>query len=231
MNSASLLDKQVTIAGLPGDPAFRLATEVNEVCELLALRNFKCYLIQSRHHCQPRLENNFISLVKRPDDLCWHTISLHADFIDPAGHAWMTIHDHERWHVLNHLRAAANDGHFTDSTKLVHRRQPADDGVILDRHMPGQCAVVAEDHMVADNAVVRNVRVRQKIPVRPDPCRQSIAGRRVHRRVFPEHIRRADFEKALTAVKLQVLRFQPNAGKRIKFIARPDRRPSVEHDV
>ena len=158
-------------------------------------------------------------------------MAFHANFVDTTGHAGMAVHNHERRHVLNHLRTAADNGHFADSTKLVHRRQPADDGIVLDNHVPGQCAVVAEDHMVADNAIVRDVRVRQKIPVRPDARRQSIAGGGMHCRVFPEHIIRADFEEALTAVKLQVLRFQPDASKRIKFIARPDRRSSVEHDV
>ena len=78
---------------------------------------------------------------------------------------------------------------------------------------------------------MRDVRVRQKISVRPDSRRQPVAGRRMHRRVFPKYILRADFKEALATVKLQVLRLQPDASKRIKLIARPDGRPPIQHDV
>ena len=113
----------------------------------------------------------------------------------------------------------------------MHRRQPADNRVILHHHVPGECAVVAENHMVADDAVVRDVRVRQKVSVRSDSRVQVIAGRSMHRCVFAEHVVRADVEVAFPAGIFQILCFQADTGERVKLVARSDGCQAVDHDV
>ena len=166
--------------------------------------------------------------MERPDDLRRDAIALHANFIHPASRTGMAVHNHIRRHVLHDLCAAANDGHFTDPAELVNRRQPAHNRIILHHHMPGHRAVVAKNHMVADAAVVGNVGIRQKIAVRSNSRVEPVASRCVHRHVFPENIRRADLEITFATGILQVLRLQPETGKRIKFVLRPNGRQPVQ---
>jgi len=203
-------DTDIQIA-LSGEPAFRLATEVNEVGELKALRVYGRDLIQSIVQCQPRPEDNFIGLQKRPDGLRRRTMTLQTDLVHAAGLAGMAVHDHERRHILHDLRTTTDDRHLPDPAKLMHRRQAADDGVILHNHVPSQSAVIAKDDMIADDTIVRNVRVCEKVSMRTNPRMQSIAGRGVNGRVFPENIVRPDVEVTLPAGILKILRFQSDA--------------------
>src|SRR5204863_8193898 len=103
-----------------------------------------------------------------PNGLRLRALALQTDLVNAAGLAGMTIHDHERWHILHDLRTTTDDRHLPDPAKLMYRRQPANDSMILHHTMPGQRAIVAKDDMIADDAIVRDVRIREKAAVRPN---------------------------------------------------------------
>lgn len=50
----------------------------------------------------------------------------------------------------------------------MHGGEPADDDVILDDDMPGECAIVGKDAVVPHDAIVCDVDVTEKIVVIAD---------------------------------------------------------------
>ena len=46
-----------------------------------------------------------------------------------------------------------------DAYELLHGRPPAENGVISDRHMPGEHHVVREQHTLAEPAIMRDMRL------------------------------------------------------------------------
>ena len=70
---------------------------------------------------------------------------LEADEVHAPCARGIPIHDRERRHVLDDFRASSDDGVLPDADELVHGGQSGDDGVILDRHVPGDAGRVRED--------------------------------------------------------------------------------------
>ena len=100
----------------------------------------------------------------------------------------------------------------------MHRRQPADDRMILDGHMARQRRHVGHDDVVAQRAIVRDVTVGQDGVVRTDARDFAVAGRAVNGDVFAEGVAVADFRAGDAALPFQILGFQPEAGEREDFV-------------
>ena len=100
----------------------------------------------------------------------------------------------------------------------MHRRQSADDRVILHRHVAGQRRDVGHDDVVAERDVVRDVAVGQDVIVRADGRDFAVAGGAVDGDVFAKGVVVADLRARDAALPFQVLRFQADAGERENFI-------------
>ena len=122
-------------------------------------------------------------------------------------------------------------GHFADAAELMHRRQPADDRVVLDGHVARERGDVGHDDVVAQHAIVRDVAVGQDVVVRTDARDFAVAGGAVDGDVFAEGVVVADFRARDAALPFQVLRLQPDAGERKNFILPAERRVAVNDDV
>ena len=143
----------------------------------------------------------------------------------------VAVGNHERRHVLHHLRAAADHRQFADAAKLVHRRQPANHRMILDRHVARERRDVGHDDVVAQRAIVRDVAVGEDVIVRADARDFAVAGRAVNGDVFAEGVAVADFGARDAALPFQILRLQPDAGERKNFVVLSEFRVAVNDDV
>ena len=80
--------------------------------------------------------------------------SLDVDAADAGG---VPLNQHERRHVMDDAAHAAHEAVLAEGDKVVDAHGPADVGVVLNLHVPGQPHVVGDDHVVADLAVVGDV--------------------------------------------------------------------------
>jgi hypothetical protein len=84
--------------------------------------------------------------------------------------------------------------------------------VILDGYVSGEGDLVREDVVVADNTVVRNVNADHKKVSRTDASCQSFAVSPVKSAKLANDVVIADFEIALFAFELHILRFAADYG-------------------
>ena len=122
-----------------------------------------------------------------------------TDVIDPTLLHSIAVGNHEGWDILDNLRTTTGDRVAADAAELVHRRQPSEDRMIPHLHMPSQRPVVREDHATADDAVMRDVAVSEKIP--------TIADARVAARLSAA-IDRHKLAEAIAVPNLQVGRLE-----------------------
>ncbi len=216
---------------LSGNSALGLTTEVDQVCELTTGRNLGRNSIQSIADCQPFSKHNLIRLPQPPLHFFGHTSALQPHLVDAARLRGIAVGYHVWRHVLHHFRATADDRHRPNPAELMDRRQTADHDVILHQHVPGKRPAIAEDNLTSHLTVVRHVRVREKVAVRPDPRYATVIGRRVDGNMLAEHIIGTDLKVTLAALVLQILRLQADARERVKLAPRPDRGQTVEDHV
>ena len=110
----------------------------------------------------------------------------------------------------------------SDAAELVDRGESPDHGVVGDLDVSGQGAVVREDDAIADDAVVRDVRVGEEVPPAADDRFRAGQGAAVHRAEFAEGVAVADFEKGRLAFVFEVLRFLSDRRVSEKEIAAAD---------
>src|SRR5206468_2121279 len=91
--------------------------------------------------------------------------------------------------------------------------------------------VVGHDDVTADLNVVRDVGVSQDVIVRPDPRDAAFVRGAMNRDVFAEGVAVADFRARDTALPLQILGLQPEAGEREGLILLPQFRVPIDDDV
>src|SRR5438105_14391159 len=113
----------------------------------------------------------------------------------------------------------------------MDRHEPADDGPIVDRDVPGHLDRVRDDDVVANDAIVRDVHVRHEKAARPD---RRLSGRRatpIDRAVFPNDRSAPDFHPGFLALVLEVLRVVTDDRAIADFDAVADARISLEDGV
>lgn len=165
------------------------------------------------------------------DVLLRETTALQADEVQPAGHARIPIHDHERRHILCDLRQTADDGVHADPAELVEARHRGKDRVVLHHHMPGDAGRVRHDDVVAELAVVRHVGVAEEKIVVADAGRRLRHRAAMDRRVFPEHIVVADLQVSRLPEVFEILRLHPDGRERKELIVPADLRVAFHHHM
>ena len=126
-------------------------------------------------------------------------------------------------YIVLHPGQAADEGMMPDAHELVHAGASAKDGKVADRAMPGQHHVVGENDAVAHPAVVRHMAVDQERALVPHRCHTAAAcSSGVHRDALADRAVRADLERRMLALELQVLRLGPERREREHARTRPD---------
>src|SRR5208282_4726705 len=121
---------------------------------------------------------------------------LQADIVDARQpRALGSRHHRVRRHVLRDLGARRHDRVSTDAGELVHPDLALANRVLHDHAMARQPGGRRQDHVVADDAVVRDVRVRHHQRATADFCDHAAAfGAAVDGRELANHIVVADFD-------------------------------------
>lgn len=116
-------------------------------------------------HIQVRAVKKAVGLAKRARVFGHETSPLESDLIDATDFGRVAISDHIGGDILNNFRATTHDGMLAQAAKLMDSGKAADNDMILDSDMTCDCAVVGKNNMVTNDAVVRYVRVGEKISV------------------------------------------------------------------
>ena len=172
-----------------------------------------------------------VSFLEGADGFRGEAGAFESYLVDPAHFGRVAVGDEERGDVLHDFRASAGDGMASDAAELVDRGESADHGMVADLHVSGQGAVVGEDDAIADDAVVRDVRVGEKVSPAADDRFRAGQGAAVHRAEFAEGVAVADFEKGRLAFVFEVLRFLSDRRVSEKEIAAADRCRAHHRDV
>ncbi len=106
-------------------------------------------------------------LAQRRDPVLGVAVALEADGVH-LGPRRVPLGHHERRHVVDEARQAADVGQPADRRELVDGGGAVQDRAVLDVDVAGEQHVVREDDVVADDAVVGDVRARHEQAVVPD---------------------------------------------------------------
>ena len=114
--------------------------------------------------------------------------------------------------------------------ELMHADLALANRVIFDHAVASQPGGRRQDHVVADDAVVRDVRVSHYQRVTADFCQHSAAfGAAVDRCELANHVVVADFDDRRFALEFQILRFRADRGELPDAIALADGGVALDH--
>src|ERR1700738_4567073 len=179
-----------------------------------------------------RVEQKLIGFAQAENVFTAETAPLHADDIEPA-----------KTRPLPHYLAvgddiALNPGHPADHgvpadpNMLMDRAKPPEKSVIIDDHMAAKCGVVGHHHMACDLAVMGDMHTEHEQAIVAYPCHHPAAGGSgVHRHIFADRVVAPDDEDGFLTPILQILRLQPDRGKREDACSLADRGAAVDDDV
>src|SRR5262245_7558455 len=184
----------------------RCGDEVGEPGHQLEARHLGPQPLDRRAWRQPGAVEHAEGLLDLAPDRGVDPGAPHPDHVDRAGHRRPAVGDHERRHVLIHLRHAADVGERADAPERVEGGHPPDGGAVFDDAMPGERGAVDHDDVVADDAVVGDVDVRHEQAVAADHGIGGLARGVMDGRVLPDDGVVADADTGGRArTELQVL--------------------------
>src|SRR5215203_5351914 len=114
--------------------------------------------------------------MKRIDRGARITATLHAGDVKPVALRVVTDGQSKRQRIFDDDRVATDIGFFADAAELVHTGIRANVSAVLDHYMTGEGGSVCHDDAVADQAVVRDVRLGHDEAVVADSREHSAAG-------------------------------------------------------
>ncbi len=146
---------------------------------------------------------------------------LETDDVNPANLRRVAIGDHKRGHVLHDLGTAASDREPPDPTELMDRGQAAHDRAVADLDVAGEGAVVRENDAVADEAIVPDMAVGEKISTAADAGFAIALGAPVDRAELAKNVRLAELEIGRFPGVFQILRLLPDGAVGVELVMRP----------
>src|SRR5688572_8675688 len=196
------------------DAAFAGAEEVDESRELGLRRHERLQLCGRLGELQAGPEEQPVGALDVRDLPGAEAAALQALAVDALGFRGRAGDQEVRRHVARHRGVVGEEGVRTDLAELVDRGVAGQDHPVAELHVAGECRAVRHDALAADDAVVRDVRVRHEQAVVTDRGHAAAARRAaVDRAELPEHVAVADLEpRRLTGV-LAVLRGVADRGE------------------
>ena len=224
-------DPSLILVTFAADPTLRIAEEAQEMIDLLT----GVHLLLNERYClrkvQSRTIENLVCLLDTAAHVKRNARTRDADTIQPDRTCGMPVHHCERNDILHELRRAADHRIASDLHELVHACHAADHDAILDNRVSRKHRCIAHDDAIAQDAVVRNMRVRHEETVVADARLFPLTCRTVYRRTLADRRAVANERIALLALELQILRHLTN-GRPLEYMAvTTDLRPLLDHDV
>src|SRR5207302_6573917 len=190
------------------------------------------------HFCDPVVESavgreqKLIGAAQGLDVLATEAAAVHADDVEPT-EAGAVAHDLAIGNdVALDTGHTANHRMLPDPHELVHRREAAQEGIILDDHMAGQSRVVRHDDMVANLAIMCDVGADHEQPVLANAGHHAAAfGAGIHRHVFADRVVTADHETRFLAAVFQILGLEADRGEGEDARLFADRCAPVDDDM
>src|SRR5205823_1957112 len=121
-------------------------------------------------------EQKLVSAAQGLDVLAAEATALHADDVQPAEPGPVAHHLAIGDDVALDPRHATDHRMPPDADELVHRREAAEQGVILDHDVARQGRVVGHDDVIADLAIMRHVDADHEKTIVADPGDHAAAG-------------------------------------------------------
>jgi len=134
--------------------------------------------------------------------------------------------------ILDDYRIPADVGLAADPTELMYPGVGTDVGSVGDKHVAGQGGGIGHDYVIANQTVMRHMRLGHEKTILANSGNATTPGRApVNSDKFANARAPSDFCFSLLARELQVLRRQPDRNKReeMRFVA--DARTSVDNAV
>jgi hypothetical protein len=160
------------------------------------------------------------------------TTTLQAHGVTPNGVAWLPWRDDKRRHVLGNTGTTAHHHVGADDAELVDSRHAANNGMVVNFHMPGKRSIVRQDTGITHHTVVRNVYVNHQqvvITYLGQPCALRCAAMNGH--AFANAIAIANLDTRRFARVFQILIHFTNRGKLIDLVVATDFGQAIHHNV
>lgn len=206
--------------------------EVDDLADSLVLSEIRCHGFETLIESALVSEQFVESPLERLDLLLAESAPLQSYEVETRQKSPLALHPPERDDVVLDARHAADDRVRTDADELKNGGQAADNGMVANLNMPRQGRIVGHDDMIAHNAIMRDMNAHhEKSPIpyhgfhRPGPS----AG--VHCDMLADGVVGAYDKLGQLALVFEVLRGRPETRERINRGPRPDRCPSVDHDM
>jgi hypothetical protein len=144
----------------------------------------------------------------------------------------VTNGESERQRVLYYDGVTTDVRFFADTAKLVHTGVSANVGTIFNHNVARECSCICHDNAVADQTVVRDVRLGHNQTIVAD-LRQHTAtrGPTMNGDEFPNVVSLPDSRFGGFTLVLQILRSESDGDKRkdVRFLANES--PSIDNAV
>src|SRR5208283_2418556 len=174
--------------------------------------------------------NNFVCFFYVTNGLVSESPPLEPDQIQTIQFGMVSCYADIGWNVQGHCRRSADHAIGTDSHKLMHSHNPADDGVIVDGNMSSERHGVCHDDIVPKLAVMRHVGIsHKKIFVADLGFSVFFGGSPVYGSAFPDDVVIADNQVRLFVLVPDVLGGHADAGKRVDMVPLSDGCPALDH--
>ena len=197
------------------------AIELDEFLDVRIGREFRVFedLFDGLRAVQILVVDDAVREAERFDIIRREAFALERDHIDHLGaDIFRAFDDHVRRNVLNDAGAGCEHRIVTDAAELVNARAPAEIDVVAANDVAGKSRLRAHDEVVADDAVVRDVRVGENVVIVAERRPFAFLRAAVNGYVFAEDVAVADFRADAAAVMLQVLRLPADNGKGENFV-------------
>src|SRR5882724_13629401 len=178
----------------PNDSALAMFDELDDFGDFLRLRQFLLHRFDCLAPVVFGAKNQAKSFLDQFHAFGRKIFAFQTDQIDPTNFGWVAIGDHEWWNVLHNFRTATCDRKPPNSTKLMHRCEPAHHRMGSNLDVAAQCAVVGKNDVIAHGAIVSDVTVGEKISVIADSRFAFAGGAAVCCYEFAERVFVADFK-------------------------------------
>src|SRR2546429_6571143 len=146
------------------------------------------------------------------------TATAHADFVEAITLRMITHRERKRQRVFDYNRIAADIRLSAHATELMDARIGANVRAVSDDYVTGECGGIGHDHLIANQAIVRDMRLGHEEAIVPGLGDSAAArGAAMNCDQLADAIAPPNFSFSCFTGKLQILRRQTDRHKREDF--------------
>ena len=197
-------------------PRSLVRTNWTRVLNFRQRRQFLFNLGQRVRDREAFAKDDFVRLAKGIYGFFGNAVALETDLVDGARFSRIAVDDHERRHVLHDLGAAADHGHLSDATELMHGHMPPTIAWSSTETWPATLAI--ETTMWLPRCHCARCGCRKGCVVRADGGHFAVAGRAVDRDAFTERVAVANSVRVMPPFHFKSCVLRPMLAKGKYFI-------------